>query len=90
MPRIAIRAPDNDSVIGRNTEDQMLIGIFWAHVAMMEGLIARMREQIGRPAKVVATGGLAILFDDQTEIFDHVDADLTINGLAILAERAIS
>jgi type III pantothenate kinase len=90
LPRIAIRAPDNDSVIGRNTEDQMLIGIFWAHVAMMEGLIARMREQIGRPAKVVATGGLAILFDDQTEIFDHVDADLTINGLAILAERAIS
>ncbi len=88
LPRIAIRAPESDSVIGRNTEDQMLIGIFWAHVAMMEGLIERMRAEIGRPAKVVATGGLAILFDDQTEIFDHVDADLTINGLAILAERA--
>ncbi|WP_432200389.1 type III pantothenate kinase [Erythrobacter sp. W53] len=88
LPRIAIRAPDSKSVIGRNTEDQMLIGIFWAHVAMMEGLIERMREEIGRPAKVVATGGLAILFDDQTDIFDHVDADLTIEGLAILAEHA--
>lgn len=88
LPRIAIRTPDNDSVIGRNTEDQMLIGVFWAHVAMMEGLIARMRAEIGRPAKVIATGGLAILFDQKTDIFDHVDADLTIDGLALLAERA--
>lgn len=87
LPRIAIRVPDTASVIGTNTEDQMLIGIFWAHVAMMEGLIARMREEIGRPAKVVATGGLAILFDEKTDIFDHVDADLTLEGLAILAEK---
>ena len=90
LPRIAIRAPESSSVIGRNTEDQMLIGIFWAHVAMMEGLIERMRTEIGRPAKVVATGGLAILFDEATDVFDHVDADLTIEGLAILAERIAS
>ena len=87
LPRIAIRAPDSKSVIGRNTEDQMLIGVFWGYVAMMEGLIARMKDEIGRPAEVVATGGLAILFDEATDIFDHVDADLTIEGLAILAER---
>ncbi|MEE1876345.1 type III pantothenate kinase [Altererythrobacter litoralis] len=88
LPRIAIRNPGNNNVIGRNTEDQMLIGVFWGYVAMMEGLIARMREQIGRPAKVVATGGLAILFDEHTGIFDAVDADLTLEGLAILAARA--
>jgi len=57
LPRIAIHAPESDSVIGRNTEEQMLIGVFWGYVAMMEGLIARMRAEIGRPAKVVATGG---------------------------------
>ena len=88
LPRIAIESPRSDSVIGRNTEDQMLIGVFWGYVAMMEGLIGRMRAEIGRPAKVVATGGLAILFDRHTEIFDFVDPDLTIEGLAILAERA--
>lgn len=88
LPRIAIRNPGSESVIGRNTEDQMLIGVFWGYVAMMEGLIARMRDQIGRPAKVVATGGLAILFDEHTDIFDAVDADLTLEGLAILAGRA--
>ena len=88
LPRIAIRAPETVSVIGRNTEDQMLIGVYWGYVAMMEGLIARMRAEIGRPAKVIATGGLAVLFDEATDIFDAVDADLTLDGLAILAERA--
>lgn len=87
LPRIAIEAPRNPSVIGRNTEDQMHIGVFWGYVAMMEGLISRIRAEIGRPAKVIATGGLAILFGDHTEIFDVVDSDLMFEGLAILAER---
>lgn len=88
LPRIAIEPPTRTrSVIGRNTEDQMHIGVFWGYVALMEGLIARLRAEIGRPAKVIATGGLAVLFGDHTDIFDHVDADLTLDGLAILAER---
>ena len=88
LPRIAIEKPANDSVIGRNTESQMLIGVFWGYVALIEGLIARMNKEIGRPARVVATGGLAILFDEHTDLFDAVDADLTLEGLVILAERA--
>ena len=87
LPRIAIESPRDATVTGRNTEDQMLIGVFWGYVAMMEGLIARLRAEIGRPAKVIATGGLALLFDKHTEIFDAVDADLTLHGLAILAGR---
>ena len=77
-----------NSVIGRNTEDQMLIGVFWGYVAMMEGLVSRIKAEIGRPAKTVATGGLALLFDEHTDLFDAVDSDLTLEGLAILAERA--
>ncbi len=88
LPRIAIEKPRTNSVLGRNTEDQMQIGVFWGYVAMIEGLVARMRAEIGRPCKVIATGGLAVLFDQQTQIFDHVDPDLTLTGLAILAERA--
>lgn len=89
LPRIAIEIPGNDgSVIGRNTEDQMQIGVFWGYVAMMEGLVARMRAEIGRPAKVIATGGLAVLFDQHTTIFDAVEPDLTLQGLAMIAERA--
>jgi type III pantothenate kinase len=91
LPRIAIEAPDgNLSVIGRTTEDQMHIGIFWGYVAMMEGLVARMKAEIGRPVKVVATGGLATLFDRHTEIFDAIEPDLTIQGLALLYQRSQS
>lgn len=90
LPRIAIEKPATDSVIGRNTEDQMLIGVFWGYVAMIEGLVERMRREIGRPARVVATGGLALLFDEHTDLFDAVDSDLTLDGLAMLAERASS
>ena len=90
LPRIAVEKPKSTSVIGTNTEDQMLIGVFWGYVAMMEGLIGRMRAEIGRPAKVVATGGLAVLFNESTDIFDAVDPDLTLDGLALLAERALS
>jgi type III pantothenate kinase len=88
LPRIAIEAPMGNSVIGRNTVDQMNIGIYWGYVALIEGLIARMKGEIGRPAKVVATGGLAVLFERHTQIFDSVEHDLTLRGLAMLAERA--
>ena len=91
LPRIAIQAPDgNLSVIGRTTEDQMHIGIYWGYVAMMEGLVARMKAEIGRPVKVVATGGLATLFDSHTRIFDAIEPDLTIQGLALLYKRSQS
>lgn len=89
LPRIAIEPPvSGNSVIGRNTEEQMHIGVYWGYVAMMEGLVSRIRAQIGRPTKVIATGGLAVLFDQHTNIFDAVENDLTLQGLALIAERA--
>lgn len=88
LPRIAIEAPESRSVIGRTTEDQMHIGIYWGYVAMMEGLVARMKAEIGRPVTVIATGGLASLFESNSDVFDTIEPDLTIRGLAILHQRA--
>jgi len=88
LPRIAIAAPANDSVVGTTTEEQMLIGVYWGYVSMIEGLTKRLEDQVGRPTKVVATGGLAALFDKRTQVFDAVEPDLTITGLAMLAEAA--
>ena len=85
LPRIAIAAPDDQSVVGRTTETQMLIGVYWGYVAMVEGLVARLKSEIGRPVTVIATGGLAILFDKNTDVFDVIEPDLTIQGLALLA-----
>jgi len=87
LPRIAIEAPGDISVIGVNTVSQMHIGIYWGYVAMIEGLVARMKAEIGRPVRVIATGGLAILFEKHTQVFDHVEQDLTITGLAMLWRR---
>ena len=91
LPRIAIEAPRDDlSVIGRTTSSQMLIGIYWGYVAMIEGLVERMKRELGRPVTVVATGGLAGLFDEHTQVFDAIEPDLTIQGLSILHDMAVS
>ena len=88
LPNMAIERPRGTSVIGRNTVDQMHIGIYWGYVAMIDGLVARMKAEVGRPVKVIATGGLATLFDGNTGIFDIIEPDLTIQGLAMMWERA--
>ena len=90
LPRIAIEVPKDESVIGRTTDSQMLIGIYWGYVAMMEGLVERLKSEIGRPVRVIATGGLATLFDKQTDLFDAVEPDLTIHGLSLLHQRVAS
>ena len=90
LPRIAIEVPENKSVIGRTTDSQMLTGIYWGYVAMMEGLVARLRREIGRPVKVIATGGLATLFDKNTDLFDAIEPDLTIQGLSLLHQKVAS
>ena len=89
LPRVAIEAPDDTSVVGRTTESQMIIGIYWGYVAMLEGLTERMKRELGRPAKVVATGGLAELFDKHTKVFDAIEPDLTIQGLSLLYDLAL-
>ena len=86
LPRIAIEEPKGNSVIGRTTEDQMLIGVYWGYVAMMEGLIARLKAEVGGKVTVIGTGGLAALFDKRTDVFDAVEPDLTIQGLSRLYE----
>ena len=89
LPRIAIEAPADDlSVIGRTTQSQMLIGIYWGYVAMLEGLTGRMKREVDEPVTVVATGGLANLFDEHTQVFDAIEPDLTIQGLSLLYDMA--
>ncbi len=88
LPRIAIEAPQGNSVIGRTTQSQMLIGIYWGYVAMLEGLTERIKRELDRPVTVVATGGLATLFDRHTKVFDAIEPDLTIQGLSLLHDMA--
>jgi type III pantothenate kinase len=85
LPRIEVRKPER--VIGRNTIASMQAGLFWGYVDMVEGLVRRMRVELGNDAAVVATGGLAVLVAPETTVIDHVDLELTLRGLRIVWER---
>ena len=86
LPRIAVEPPTSPSggnlgVIGKGTVHAMQSGVFWGYVGLIEGLVARITSEIGGAVTVIATGGLATLFNRHTSAIDKVDGDLTIRGL---------
>jgi type III pantothenate kinase len=85
LPRIAIQRPAK--VIGTDTIGAMQSGVFWGYIAMIEGLIARIKAERGDHLTVVATGGVASLFEGATAAIDHFDPDLTIRGLLEIHRR---
>jgi type III pantothenate kinase len=85
LPRIDVRKPA--SVIGRTTVGAMESGLFYGYVAMVEGLVRRMTDELGGRATCIATGGLASVIAPETRLIDHVDVDLTLQGLRMVWER---
>lgn len=85
LPRIGIGRPQ--AVIGRGTVAAMQSGIYWGYVGMVEGIVSRIRQEMGDPLKVIATGGLAPLFAEGTNVIEKTDPDITLEGLRLLAER---
>ncbi|MBV8976142.1 MAG: type III pantothenate kinase [Alphaproteobacteria bacterium] len=85
LPRVAIHRAQK--VIGRDTIPAMQSGIYWGYVGLIGGLIDRIKHEYARPMTVVATGGLAHLFQPDIPAIDHVDPDLTIRGLVHIFHR---
>ncbi len=85
LPRIGIGRPQ--AVIGRSTVPAMQSGLYWGYIGMIEGLVARISAEFDAPLKVLATGGLAPLFSEGTTVIGQIDADLTLDGLRLLAQR---
>ena len=85
LPRVAIQKPQR--VLGKDTVGAMQSGVFWGYVALIEGLIARLKAEWGEPMTVVATGGVASLFHGATLAIDHFDPDLTIRGMLEISRR---
>jgi type III pantothenate kinase len=79
LPRVAVRKPE--AVIGGSTVSAMESGIFWGYIGLIEGLVRRIKAEYGRDLSVVATGGLAPLFAEATEVIQEIDGDLTLRGL---------
>ena len=72
--------------IGRSTVTSIQSGIIFGYVGLIEGIVARMKEELGSDAKVIGTGGYAEILCKETEVFDTVDPDLTLHGLRIIHE----
>ncbi|WP_332654506.1 type III pantothenate kinase, partial [Brevundimonas sp.] len=85
LPRIAIQKPER--VIGKDTVSNMQSGVFWGYVALIEGMVARIKAEWGKPMTVVGTGGVASLFEGATNSIDRFDPDLTIRGLLEIWRR---
>lgn len=74
-------------VIGGSTMEAMQSGLVLGHICMIEGLIDRMKQQLGGRAKVIATGGLSEKVGGHTDYFDVIDPMLTLDGLRIISKR---
>lgn len=86
LPRVDIRRPPH--VIGRNTTHALQAGLFHGYLALVEGIVARMREEIGGTVRTFATGGLSAgLQEDLRGVIDEIDPNLTLEGLRILYDR---
>jgi len=72
------------SAIGRNTVTAMQSGILFGYVGLVEGIVARMKEELGDQCKVIGTGGYAELIARETKVIDAVNMDLTLEGLRII------
>jgi type III pantothenate kinase len=79
LPRIAIQRPEH--VIGQDTVSAMQSGVFWGYIDLIDGLVNRIKAEYGKPMSVVATGGVASLFEGASETIDYYDQDLLIRGL---------
>jgi type III pantothenate kinase len=88
LPRIEIRA--TPTIIGKSTVPAMQSGVFWGYVSMIEGLTARIQDEFGEPMTVIATGGLATLFNENCDAIHMVDPDLTLHGLWHIYRRNVA
>lgn len=88
LPRVAVAKPDR--VIGTDTVACIQSGVYWGYVGLIEGLVARIRREWGKPLTVIATGGLAPLFAGASDVISQVDADLTLRGLCEIHRRNIA
>ena len=85
LPRVEIKDPGK--IMGTNTVTNMQAGLYYGAVDMVDGMLARMKKELGANAKVVATGGQARLVAKGSKYIEHTDEFLTLTGLRLIWEK---
>ncbi len=84
LRRVELVAPK--SAIGQNTSLALQSGLVFGYAGLVEGIVARFKQELGQHSKVVGTGGLADIISQESRIFDHINPDLTLIGLRLIHE----
>ena len=87
LPKVEIVKPPR--AVGRNTIHSMQSGIVFGYVGLVDGLVERIRAELGYPCRCLATGGLAPLIHPESKTIEETDEYLTLGGLRILLERNV-
>lgn len=82
LSRVDLSRPP--SVIGKNTTHALQSGLLFGYVGLVEGMVARFREELGPETKVIATGGLSEVVAEETDVLEIIAPWLTLDGLRII------
>lgn len=85
LPSVSVAKPKN--AIGKTTIEAMQSGIYWGYIGMIEGILSKIIEETGVTPFVLATGGLAPLYSESTDMIDGVDDALTLKGLSSIYQN---
>jgi type III pantothenate kinase len=88
LPRVEIKRPS--SVIGSSTVGSMQSGLYYGYAGLVDGILRKMREELGAGVRIIATGGLAPLIATGSDYIEEIDDTLTLEGLRLVYERTVT
>lgn len=85
LPSVSIKRPEK--IIGKDTVSAIQSGIYWGYMGLIEGVVANIKKELNAQPIVIATGGLAPLFFDNTEAIHKIDDQLILKGLLAIYQN---